>query len=217
MHHVNRDQHMENLEKEWKVEAQGSIYEADFDELKQWIAESAVLPTDRVKRGNLRWLTVAKVPELQDLIVAYRFSTTQSDAVAADCDFNSQNTAEGVDDNDGPPMALEEYVDPSICFNHPDLEVAFVCDVCERSFCTECPKSFNVTIKICSVCGSLCRSIKELDRKKRNVGALNKPYPTAEAEMRRQGRKSESSSSPEGKFARFGNNLLSYLRMAFRD
>lgn len=55
---------MENLQTNWQVETQGQIYEAEFEELKQWISEGAVIASDKVKRGNLRWLPVEKVPEL---------------------------------------------------------------------------------------------------------------------------------------------------------
>jgi hypothetical protein len=48
----------------WQVEVNGQIYEANFEELTQWIAEGALLPQDKVKRGNLRWLEAGKIPTL---------------------------------------------------------------------------------------------------------------------------------------------------------
>lgn len=60
---------MRDLSGDWQVEVQGQIYVADFEELKQWIAEGAVLPSDRVKRGELRWLAAEKVPELHILLI----------------------------------------------------------------------------------------------------------------------------------------------------
>src|SRR4051812_17354294 len=48
----------------WQVEVNGQVYEADFSELAQWITEGALLPEDKVRRGNLRWIEARKVPPL---------------------------------------------------------------------------------------------------------------------------------------------------------
>lgn len=53
-----------NPEEIWQVDAGGQIYEANFEELKQWVAEGAVLPSDKIRRGNLRWLEAGKIPLL---------------------------------------------------------------------------------------------------------------------------------------------------------
>jgi hypothetical protein len=53
-----------NQEELWQVDAGGQIYVASFEELKQWVSEGAVLPTDKIRRGNLRWLEAGKVPLL---------------------------------------------------------------------------------------------------------------------------------------------------------
>ena len=49
----------------WQVMCGQEIYQADLDTLKQWIAEGVVLPTDQVRKGNLRWLDAARVPSLR--------------------------------------------------------------------------------------------------------------------------------------------------------
>ncbi|MCA1616241.1 MAG: hypothetical protein LC800_19495 [Acidobacteria bacterium] len=49
----------------WQVMCGKEIYQADTDTLKQWIAEGVVLPTDQVRKGNLRWLDAARVPSLR--------------------------------------------------------------------------------------------------------------------------------------------------------
>src|SRR5215468_9216447 len=48
----------------WQVEVNGQVYEADFAELTVWIAEGSLLPEDKVRRGNLRWIEARKVPPL---------------------------------------------------------------------------------------------------------------------------------------------------------
>ncbi len=45
---------MQGTQNNWQVKAQGKIYEAEYEELKQWIAEGAILLSNQVKRGNLR-------------------------------------------------------------------------------------------------------------------------------------------------------------------
>jgi hypothetical protein len=64
-----------NPEEIWQVDANGTIYETNFDELKQWVVEGAVLPTDKIRRGNLRWLEAGKVPLLHGVFNA-RFAET---------------------------------------------------------------------------------------------------------------------------------------------
>jgi hypothetical protein len=59
-----------NPEEIWQVDANGTIYEASFDELKQWVVEGAVLPTDKIRRGNLRWLEAGRVPLLHGVFNA---------------------------------------------------------------------------------------------------------------------------------------------------
>ena len=54
----------ENSQERWEVEAGGQIYEAAFGELSEWIGEGSLLPDDKVRRGNLRWIEARKVPSL---------------------------------------------------------------------------------------------------------------------------------------------------------
>lgn len=49
----------------WQVWSEGTVYEADFETLKQWILEGCVLPTDKVRRGNLRWIEAGRAPALR--------------------------------------------------------------------------------------------------------------------------------------------------------
>ncbi len=58
---------MENIETQneiWQVDVNGQIYEAPLGEFRNWILEGAIAPTDKVRRGNLRWLEAGKVPLL---------------------------------------------------------------------------------------------------------------------------------------------------------
>jgi hypothetical protein len=48
----------------WQIEVGGQIYEANFEEMTQWISEGSLLPQDKVRRGNLRWIEAQRIPEL---------------------------------------------------------------------------------------------------------------------------------------------------------
>jgi hypothetical protein len=48
----------------WRVQVDDRIYEADLNELIEWIREGAVSSNDLVQKGGLRWLSAGKVPEL---------------------------------------------------------------------------------------------------------------------------------------------------------
>ncbi len=48
----------------WQVEVDGNIYETDFAGLTQWIAESSLLPDDKVRRGDLPWMQAKHVSAL---------------------------------------------------------------------------------------------------------------------------------------------------------
>ena len=53
-----------NYQEIWQVDISGEIYEASFEIMAQWIYEGALLPQDKVRRGNLRWIEAQKVPSL---------------------------------------------------------------------------------------------------------------------------------------------------------
>ncbi len=49
----------------WRVVVQGQTYETNPEELKQWVREGRVLPTDQVFQPGLGWSVAAQIPELQ--------------------------------------------------------------------------------------------------------------------------------------------------------
>lgn len=53
-----------NFQEIWQIDVGGEIYEASFEIMAQWIYEGALLPQDKVRRGNLRWIEAQKVPVL---------------------------------------------------------------------------------------------------------------------------------------------------------
>jgi hypothetical protein len=179
---------MQSPQKEWFVESQGHIFEADFEELKQWIAEGAVLPSDMVKRGSLRWLSAEKVPELYNFFNSadFKFEPSLTAATAA---------ASGIPKlNDGlyrqaqfsfessPEEAFSQAEDENFCFSHEDSESVYACDVCQKFFCKTCPNSYG-SVKLCPRCGGLCRLKTEQANIHKSIGAINKPYLKVEADI----------------------------------
>jgi hypothetical protein len=49
----------------WQIMIDGQVYEADTETIKQWAAEKRVLPTDKVKKGNLNWNDANRIPMLR--------------------------------------------------------------------------------------------------------------------------------------------------------
>lgn len=49
----------------WQVMTPEGIFDADLPTLKQWIAEGAVRQSDRVRKGNLKWIEAGRAPMLR--------------------------------------------------------------------------------------------------------------------------------------------------------
>lgn len=49
----------------WQVMTPEGVFDADLPTLKQWIVEGAVQPTDKVRKGNLKWIDAGRAPMLR--------------------------------------------------------------------------------------------------------------------------------------------------------
>lgn len=185
---------MQSLQKDWYVESQGQIFEADLEELKQWIAEGAVLPSDRVRRGNLRWLAAEKVPELYTFFNSNDFHVTPSVVVTTNISrFNDENfQTQFAFANSVEEAGLQAEAE-RVCFSHKDLEAVFICDVCKTFFCKTCPNTYG-TVKVCPLCSGLCRPAGEAADIHKSIGAINKPYIKIEADINSYGKPNQRSS-----------------------
>ena len=150
----------------WSVEVSGQIYEASLDELIQWVGEGALLPGDKVRKGNLRWIVAGKVPQLMPHFAAKEnggFHASRVDAlieskaaavpdventtfVPKSHSVNFANSDDGNNDN---------------CRRHPDAPALVVCADCGLSFCRDCPSTYG-GVKICPECGGMCKSKVEV-------------------------------------------------------
>jgi hypothetical protein len=183
---------MENENNFWQAEVLGQIYETSFAEIAQWIADGALMPTDKVRRGNLRWLEAGKIPPLMPFFNAKaqgieppQVQTNVTDASLPPNEntapaenfqpvseqtkpenyFHNQQTFHQPAQFSEPDFPTDRPVE-DICALHPESEAIFHCETCANAFCPLCVKSYGGTVKICPMCGAMCKKIGERDVKK---------------------------------------------------
>jgi hypothetical protein len=162
----------------WQIDVNGEIYEASFETMTQWIFEGSLLPQDKVRRGNLRWLDAGKIPALTS------FFNAKESGQPMPVQFSSSEGATQPLENPVPTQAFSALNEPAqsanfppaqtfnqppipaqnadVCVIHADAEPHYVCDTCGSPLCSACPKGYGGNVKICPMCGSMCSSIKQL-------------------------------------------------------
>jgi hypothetical protein len=113
--------------------------------LIEWIADGSVLPADKVRRGNLRWIEAAKVP-----ILAQHFRLPRKDGQGARSNAESKQAS-------GSQREFEPVAQLDVCRIHSDRDAFYMCPGCGGSFCRDCPKSYGGNVRICPVCGGMCK------------------------------------------------------------
>ena len=175
----------------WQVEVGGQIYHASFDELGQWIGEGALHPEDRVRKGNLRWIEARRVPGLLPFfnakakgepMPAVVTETNAAEAVPPSGDPVSLNIAEPVI-HERTVLAIPgveiravdppQPINPEVCAMHMGVDSAFLCDSCGSGFCKACPKSYGGTVKVCPLCGSMCKPIGAVYEERRRQATVS--------------------------------------------
>jgi len=176
----------QNLSEVWQIEVGGQIYEAPFVELSDWINEGSLQPTDKVRRGNLRWIEARRVPNLVPFfnaketgapmpVVVNTIDAAQQVDVTPESIVPTENFPEPetfflapdpIDHSIAVPSNPAPPPDPDFCAIHPDLSTVFVCDGCGTGFCKVCPNSYGGTVRICPFCGAMCRTQSEVVQKK---------------------------------------------------
>ena len=175
----------------WQAEVLGQIYDTNFIELAQWIDEGSLTPDDKVKRGNLRWIEARKVPMLIPFFNAKKLGieppiihTSVTDGTVAESRKHSEteNFADAAAAA-GENLCAEAVKTPAeftqtenvshfedqnelLCVIHPESEAVFHCEICANNFCPQCPKSYGGSVKICPMCGAMCKKIGETDEKR---------------------------------------------------
>jgi hypothetical protein len=168
----------------WQVEVNGQVYETTLAELTQWIAERAVLETDLVKKGNLRWTNAGKIPllrkyfsgEAQPIAVNVPASvTTTPDFGPAPENFVTASQENPYQTHTSSAQTAHEFSNDTFdqplsatttnaCINHPDAPPTFICKCCTNLFCRECVKSFGA-VKTCPLCGEMCEPFQTFQQK----------------------------------------------------
>ncbi|MGI8788415.1 MAG: hypothetical protein ACR2HG_11720 [Pyrinomonadaceae bacterium] len=185
---------MTNPNEIWQVEVKNQIYEANVEELCQWIAEGALLPADRVRRGNLRWIEAGKIPMLHGFFnakekgLSFPVLQTLTDASPAADILETENfaTAQSVNQTDNtqtknqtPALPIGNQT-PNACHFHAGETAVYVCDGCANLFCNQCPNSYGGSVKICPLCGAMCRLIADVQTKRQkdfqHQNALSKGF-----------------------------------------
>ncbi len=54
----------------WQVMCDAGIFETDMEGLREWAREGRILPTDKVRKGNLRWIEAGLAPVLRGTFAA---------------------------------------------------------------------------------------------------------------------------------------------------
>jgi len=160
----------------WQVEVNGEVYQADFAEITSWVADGALQPEDKVRRGNLRWIEAGKVPLLTAFFNAKAMgqapptiSVSEAKAPvevspAPEVAENFTNVAAAPVAKPAIPAAPPKTVrqDPTKCAIHSDAESFYTCLSCDGKFCKACPSGYGGSVKICPSCGGLCKPIAEI-------------------------------------------------------
>lgn len=147
----------------WEVEAGGQVFETNFAEMTEWIADGSLLRIDRVRKGNLRWIEAGKVPALLAVFNAKDngqpiappvVSTTKLGPTVMPGSSGSTFGGQTVTTSSSPAAVGEPF-----CSMHEDVPAAFACKTCGNNFCKTCPNSYGGSVKICPFCGAMCEAI----------------------------------------------------------
>jgi uncharacterized membrane protein len=148
----------------WRVQTAEGVFEADLPTLKLWIAEGAVLPTDKVSKGSLNWIDAGRAPMLRAA-----FSGERPVPVAV----VNEPTATG-EHYPADPVVAPSYVaeapkaaNTNACQVHPDNSPSYLCTGCEALLCSDCPRVVSRT-PLCPLCGELCKSYEEVKTRTQN-------------------------------------------------
>jgi hypothetical protein len=155
----------------WQVDVNGTVYDAAFSELPEWIEGGSLLPADKVRKGNLRWIEARRVPSLVPFFNAVEKGEsmpvviTTSDAavdVPMAAQISPEVCGEVEPETTHPTQASAVGFDPNKCALHAEVRSFYLCDGCANGFCRACPNSYGGTVKICPLCGAMCRPADEV-------------------------------------------------------
>jgi hypothetical protein len=151
----------------WRVSTAEGVFEADLETLKLWIAEGAVLPTDKVSKGSLNWIDAGRAPMLR---AAFNGERPAPVAVAAEpVTMPREDVHQNFSPAEPQPMVVERSPvvaasnapSATSCQVHPDNPPRHLCSGCGALLCGECPRLVS-RIPLCPLCGELCKSYEQV-------------------------------------------------------
>lgn len=153
----------------WQVDVNGTIYEAPFDELGEWIGVGSLHPMDKVRKGNLRWIEARRVPSLipffnakekglpMPIVVSETVSTPVIAAADKSMTIDRSQPSAGIDLIETTSATqFPSESDPKRCVSHPEIESMFLCESCCKGFCKACTRSYGSSVRLCPLCGEMC-------------------------------------------------------------
>ncbi len=172
-----------NPDEIWQVDVAGQVYEAPLRELPEWIEEGSLQPDDLVRKGVHRWAKARNVPTLIPFFNAREkgepmplfLSSTNGSAAdpVQDPGPTSVNATASTSATIEPPSpsvteraivsesAAPKSTPQGLCWRHPHENSFYFCSSCSGEFCRACPNSFGGTVRLCPLCGSLCKPVRE--------------------------------------------------------
>ena len=67
----------------WQLMTHDGVYQADLPTLKQWVAEGLVHPTDKVRKGALKWIEAGRAPSLRRVFAGEEVPAPLQEGLAA--------------------------------------------------------------------------------------------------------------------------------------
>lgn len=103
----------------WQVMVDKEVYDADTETLKQWIIDGRILPTDKVKKGNLNWNEAGRVPVFRAIFAGESATPQQptgglsnNPTTSATSQSSQGKAANGFPQNGLPSVPLQSNIYP---------------------------------------------------------------------------------------------------------
>jgi len=157
----------------WEVETHEGVFRADLPTLKQWVAEGIVLPTDRVRKGALKWIEAGRAPMLRRVFAGEeRVEIVAPTPQAAHTGAGARPEEAATPTESSPDMGLAgdeapfNAAEPSLssaCHFHPLQAATVFCRTCRATFCRACPNRVGTSsVLLCALCGGFCDPLEVL-------------------------------------------------------
>ena len=180
---------VENHQELWQIEVGGKTYEAVLAELPDWISEGSLLPSDKIRKGNLRWIEASKVPTLipffnakekgEPLPIIQTYTEVKPDETIIPASANTSNLNSAHAESPKLPVSSKpieptnkSHGDSNFCSRHAEVPSFYICGSCSNVFCKNCPKSYSGEVKICPSCDAFCLPIAQVNVSKKRASTI---------------------------------------------